>query len=120
MPSIKKYDIWLADLNPSSGTEPGKVRPVIVVQSDFLNNVHPSIIICPITTNINRSSKILRVHLLNNLSLKKSSDILVDQIRSIDNKRFIKKLGTISAGLRIQLNTNLKIILDLDPLINVI
>lgn len=117
---LKKYDIWLADLNPRMGTEPGKVRPVIIVQSDFLNNVHPSTIICPITTNVNRSLKILRVNLAKNLALAKPSDILIDQIRSIDNKRFIKKIGSISSGLRNQLNTNLKIILDIEPLHNVI
>ena len=115
MALLKKYDIWLADLNPGRGTEPGKVRPVIIIQSDFLNNIHPSTIICPVTTNVNRSSKILRVALSNNIALSKPSDILVDQIRSIDNKRFIKKIGSISTGLRNQLNKNLKIVLDLEP-----
>jgi mRNA interferase MazF len=65
---------------------------------------------------VNRSSKILRVNLPNSYSaLPRPSDILVDQIRSIDNKRFVKRLGTISSILRNQLNTNLKIILDLEP-----
>lgn len=117
MPALKKYDIWLADLNPQMGTEPGKVRPVIIIQSDFLNNVHPSTIICPITTNINKASKILRINLSNNLALAKPSDILLDQIRSIDNKRFLKKLGSLSFSLKKQLNGNLKIILDLEPTI---
>lgn len=120
MPALKKYDIWLADLNPGIGTEPGKIRPVIIVQSDFLNNVHPSTLICPITTNVNRTSKILRINLSNNSGLTKSSDILVDQIRSIDNKRLIKKLGTIPSNLRNQLNINLRIILDLETTYNVI
>ena len=115
MPSLKKYDIWIADLNPRMGTELGKVRPVIIIQSDFLNNLHPSTIICPITTNVNPLSKVLRIGLRNITGLTKPSDILVDQIRSIDNKRFIKKLGTISSILRHRLNTNLKIVLDLEP-----
>lgn len=116
MPSLKKYDIWIADLNPQIGTEPGKVRPVIIIQSDFLNNLHPSTIICPISTNVNPLSKILRIGLSNISGLTKSSDILLDQIRSIDNKRFIKRIGTISSTLKIRLNTNLKIILDLEPM----
>lgn len=115
MPSLKKYDIWIADLNPRIGTEPGKVRPVIIIQSDFLNNIHPSTIICPITTNVNPLAKVLRISLSNIAGLTKPSDILVDQIRSIDNKRFIKRLGSISLTLRLQLNTNLKIVLDLEP-----
>ena len=115
MPTLKKFDIWLADLNQQLGTEPGKVRPVIIIQSDYLNNVHQSTIICPITTNVNRSSKILRINLSKTYSgLAKPSDILVDQIRSIDNKRFIKRLGALNIGVRNQLNSNLKIILDLD------
>ncbi|RLD88235.1 MAG: type II toxin-antitoxin system PemK/MazF family toxin, partial [Bacteroidetes bacterium] len=45
---IRQYDIWLADLNPRLGTEPGKTRPVLVVQTNLLNQVfHPSTLICP-------------------------------------------------------------------------
>ncbi len=48
---IKQFDIWLADLNPSIGTEPGKKRPVVIVQTDLLNETHLSTLICPITSN---------------------------------------------------------------------
>ena len=43
----KQYEIWLADLNPRMGTEPGKTRPVVIIQTDLLNDVHPSTIVCP-------------------------------------------------------------------------
>ena len=92
---INQYDIWLADLNPTIGTEPGKTRPVVVIQTDLLNETHPSTIICPITTNVQKDIEILRVHLKKN-QLDKLSDILVDQIRAIDNKRFITKLGQLT------------------------
>ena len=59
---IRQYEIWIANLDPMRGTETGKTRPVLVVQSDLLNKVHPSTIICPITTNIKPKSEILRVH----------------------------------------------------------
>ncbi len=59
---IKQYEIWIANLDPMRGTETVKTRPVLVVQSDLLNKVHPSTIICPITTNIKPKSEILRVH----------------------------------------------------------
>jgi mRNA interferase MazF len=49
---IKQYEIWIADLNPRFGTETGKTRPVVIIQTDLLNKHHPSTIICPITTNI--------------------------------------------------------------------
>ena len=115
MTTLKRYDIWVADLNPQVGTEPGKVRPVVIIQTDFLNNTHLSTIICPVTTNVVSSSKILRVHLPKNKSgLKVSSDILIDQIRSIDNKRLLKRVGSLESSQRKLLNGNLKIVLDLD------
>ncbi len=95
---IKQYDVWLADLAPGFGTEPGKTRPIVVVQTDMLNDAgHPSTIVCPLTTNVLPESKILRVHLsLKEAGTTKTSDILVDQIRSIDNKRLINKIGCLN------------------------
>ena len=62
--SIKQFEIWIADLNPQIGTEPGKTRPVLIVQTNLLNKIlHPSTIVCPITTNVKIDSEILRVHL---------------------------------------------------------
>lgn len=50
---INQYDIWIADLNPQIVTEPGKPRPVIVVQTNLLNKIkHPSTLVCPITINV--------------------------------------------------------------------
>ena len=83
---IKQFDIWLADLNPSKGTEPGKTRPVVIIQTDLLNETHLSTIICPITTNVKNEIELLRVHLKKG-KLDKLSDILVDQVRAIDNTR---------------------------------
>lgn len=109
---IKQFEIWLADLNPSRGTEPGKTRPVVVVQSDLLNEVHLSTLICPITTNIKPEIEILRVH-LNKTQLDKLSDVLVDQIRAIDNQRLIKKLGKLNKDQQNKLKANIKIVMDL-------
>lgn len=109
---IKKYHIYSADLNPRIGTEPGKTRPIVIIQTDLLNNSHPSTIICPITSNVNKDSKILRVYLnkkINNLT--KPSDILIDQIRTIDNRRFKDYIGELSKNQILQLMENLKIII---------
>jgi mRNA interferase MazF len=109
---INQFDIWLADLNPSQGTEPGKTRPVVVIQTDLLNDTHPSTIICPITTNVQKDIEILRVHLKKS-QLDKLSDILVDQIRTIDNKRFITKLGKLTNDQKVKLKNNIRIVLDI-------
>ena len=112
---IKQFDIWTADLNPQIGTEPGKIRPVLIVQTDLLNSLHPSTIICPITTNVVKESDILRVHIKKGISnMQKSSDLMIDQIRAIDNKRFVQKIGELPNDIRKTVVENLKIILDLE------
>ena len=94
---IRQFEIWIADLNPRFGTETGKTRPVVVVQTDYLNKVHPSTVICPITTNVKPDSEILRVHLKKGMArLKEDCDVMIDQIRAIDNKRFVKRVGELS------------------------
>src|SRR6185369_11401648 len=107
---VKQYDIWLADLNPSRGTEPGKTRPVVVVQTDLLNETHLSTLICPITTNVIKEIELLRVHLKKG-QLDKLSDILVDQVRAIDNKRLLRKLGQLTKDQKNDLKANLRIVL---------
>ena len=109
---IKQYDIWLADLNPSRGTESGKTRPVVIVQTDLLNETHLSTLICPITTNVKKEIELLRVHLKKG-QLDKLSDILVDQVRAIDNKRLLKKLGPLTKEQKNDLKASLRIVLDI-------
>lgn len=113
---IKQFEIWVADLSPRIGTEPGKTRPVLVVQTDLLNKLpHPSTIICPVTTNIEKDADILRVHLKRGMAnLNENCDIMIDQIRAIDNKRLIKKVGILPADLIDIVKENIKITLDLD------
>ena len=113
---VKQYEIWIADLNPKIGTEPGKTRPVLVVQTDLLNKIpHPSTIICPITTNIQIDSEILRIHLKKGqMKLQQDSDIIIDQLRAIDNKRLVKRLGKLPTQLVDQVKENVKIVLDLE------
>jgi mRNA interferase MazF len=114
--SIKQYEIWIADLNPQTGTEPGKTRPVLVIQTDLLNKLpHPSTIICPITTNIEKEADILRVHLKKGMAnLNENCDIMIDQIRAVDNKRLIKKVGNLSSDLIDKIKENIMITLDLE------
>ena len=112
---IKQFEIWIADLEPQRGTEPGKVRPVLIVQTNLLNNEHPSTVICPITTNVVKDSEILRVHLKKGTgNLNVDSDIIIDQIRAIDNRRLVKKTGELSKDLQNKVKENIKIVLDLD------
>jgi len=113
---IRQYEIWLADLNPRIGTEAGKTRPVLVVQTDLLNKVHhPSTLICPITSRVSKKSEILRVHLKSGMAnLRQECDVVMDQLRVIDNLRLLKKIGTLPDSAIQSCRKNLKIMLDLD------
>ena len=112
----KQFEVWLADLNPKFGTEAGKIRPVLIIQSDLLNKVHPSTIICPITTNVKKNVSILRVNLKKGEGgMKKQSSIMIDQLRAIDNRRFVKKTGNLSPDLREKVLENIKIVLEIIP-----
>ena len=114
--TIRQFEIWIADLNPQIGTEPGKTRPVLVVQTNLLNKIpHPSTIVCPITTNVNKDAHILRVHLKKGMAkLQQDCDIMIDQIRAIDNQRLIRKVGDLPAVLIDKVKENLMITLDLE------
>ena len=112
---MNQFEIWLAELNPQIGTEAGKVRPVLIVQTNFLNEIeHPSTIICPITTKLNNESSILRIRInKGNCGLEQNSDIMIDQIRAIDNSRFVKKIGFASIDIKSKIKENINIVLDL-------
>jgi mRNA interferase MazF len=113
---IKQYEIWIADLNPQIRTETGKTRPVVILQTDLLNKIdHPSSIICPITSNVKKESNILRVHIEQGVAnVHENCDIMIDQVRAIDNKRLIKRIGRLPNELINEVAENIKIILDLD------
>lgn len=82
-------EIWLADLNPTKGTEPGKFRPVLIIQDQVLLDIcHPSTLIIPLTTNLIEDSEPLRIRVKAHNKLEKDSDLLIDQIRAIDNRCF--------------------------------
>lgn len=112
---IKQFDIWVADLEPQRGTEAGKVRPVLVIQTNLLNSIHPSVIVCPVTTKVESESEILRVHLTKGMSnLKVESDIMIDQIRAIDKRRLLNKVGELPKELQKIVKENIKVVLDIE------
>ena len=105
--------VYLADLNPRFGTEPGKVRPVVVVQTDALNPYHLSTLICPLTTQVIDGQTPLRVSIPQGISgLTAISDILCAQIKAIDNQRFHKELGALPDPYLAELRKKLLQILD--------
>ena len=87
--TIKRGAVYLANLNPTRGTEPGKSRPCLVIQSDLLNEAdHPSTTILPMTSRLVDGASPLRVTIAARDDLRADSQILIDQVRAIDNRRF--------------------------------
>ncbi len=87
----KRGEIWLANLNPRRGTEPGKTRPVVIVQAQALLDAgHPSTLIVPLTIQLTDSAEPLRIRLKASGGLRKDSDALIDQVRAIDNVRLVQ------------------------------
>jgi len=84
-------EIWLANLNPGRGTEPGKIRPVLILQNQaLLDAEHPSTLIIPLSTNLIDDAEPLRLRIAAQDRMEQDSDLLVDQLRAIDNKRLIE------------------------------
>ena len=84
-------EVWLADLNPKHGTEPGKTRPVLIVQAQaLLNAYHPSTLIITLTTRLVNDTEPLRLRVAAAGHLRRDSDLLVDQLRAIDNRRLVQ------------------------------
>lgn len=88
-PIIKQGHIYLVNLNPSKGTEAGKIRPALVIQTDLLNKTqHPSTLVVPLTTQLASEGNLLRLRLKPRDQLQQLSEAMLDQIRAIDNRRF--------------------------------
>lgn len=106
---IRHGYLYLANLNPQKGTEAGKIRPVVVIQTDFLNEAsHPSTWILPCTTRL-VGENILRVVLPRKIAgNEKECEVMIDQSRSIDNKRFVTELGKLPPIILKEIKDKLK------------
>ena len=111
---IRHGHLYVADLNPRDGTEPGKLRPVVVIQTDFLNEaLHPSTWILPCTTRM-VGENILRVVLPKKIAgNSEDCEVMVDQSRSIDNVRFRREVGKIPSVILKEIKGKLRLLANL-------
>ena len=97
---VRRGDLYYADLSPVVGSEQGGVRPVIVVQNDIGNKYSPTIIVAPVTSQMNKAKLPTHVKLKGNkYGLPKNSVALMEQLRTIDKTRLRAKIGTFSAEI---------------------
>jgi mRNA interferase MazF len=111
----KHGELFLADLEPHFGTEPGKQRPVLVVQSDLLNEVdHPSTWVLPCTTRLT-GENLLRVSVPAGMAgNSEDCEVMVDQSRSIDNRRLKKSLGRMPDRVLAEVKRKLRLLAELN------
>ena len=112
---FKHGEIWLANLNPGNATEPGKTRPVLIVQAQALLDAgHPSTLIIPLTTRLTSNAAPLRLQIMAQGHLLKDSDVLIDQLRAIDNRRLVQgPLALCSMACMAEVQNALREVLDL-------
>jgi mRNA interferase MazF len=112
----KQYEIWIAKLDPSIGSEPGKIRPVVILQSDLLNRSgHESFVACAISSQHREGISLIRISIEPTATngLLKKSYILCDQIRSIDQSRLMGRIGILNGESINRLNESIEVILGL-------
>jgi mRNA interferase MazF len=112
---IRRGDIFLANLEPIKGSEQGGIRPVLIIQNDISNKHSPVTIIAAITSKIFDKEFPTNVFVSQKDSkLDKDSTILLNQIRTIDNSRLIKKIGSLDSLIMNQVDKSLKVSLFLN------
>jgi len=111
---FSRGSIYLAKLYPSKGHEPGKTRPVLILQTDMLNDIgHTTIIIAPLTTQLITGTYPLRYSIEKQNKLQENSQLLCDQMRAIDINRLLpEKLATLSKIQMYEIEQQIEIILD--------
>lgn len=115
MDNIKRGDIWLVNLDPTLGHEIKKSRPAIIIQNDIGNTYSPITIIAPITSQ--DIDKVYPIEVLlekRSSGLDKNSKVLLNQIRAVDKRKLIKKLGKVDYEILIKIDEALKISLGLN------
>ena len=94
--TVKRGDIFYADLSPVVGSEQGGVRPVLIIQNDIGNRYSPTVIAAAITSQQDKSRLPTHIKIgAENCGLSKDSIILLEQVRTIDKQRLKEKMGSL-------------------------
>ncbi len=112
--TIKRGDIFYADLRPVVGSEQGGIRPVLILQNDIGNRHSPTVICAAVTSKMKKAKLPTHVELkAAPLALEKDSVILLEQVRTIDKARLRDKVCHLEEGVLDKVEKALKISLDL-------
>lgn len=110
MMTIKRGELYYADLSPVVGSEQGGVRPVLVVQNDVGNRYSPTVIAAAVTSKINKARLPTHIELAASFyGLNKDSVVLLEQIRTLDKRRLKERIGALPIGVMQRVDDALKI-----------
>ncbi len=113
----KRGEIFVADLDPGYGHEMHKKRPVLIISNSALNQVLPTVITIPFSSIVPKfiGPDVVKIIDLK-IGLNKESALIINQMRSIDKSRLVKKIGTLSSRKQLEVDQALKLVLGLEPL----
>lgn len=113
--TVKRGDIYYADLSPVVGSEQGGLRPVLIVQNDVGNKYSPTVIAAAITSKLGKSKMPTHIDVYaDRFGLAKDSVILLEQIRTIDKKRLKEKMGHLDGQVMNRVNDALSVSFGLE------
>lgn len=108
--TIKRGEIYYADLSPVVGSEQGGLRPVLIIQNDVGNKFSPTVIAAAITSQRFKTQLPTHINLSgNNCGLQKDSIVLLEQVRTIDKTRLKGKMGNLPENEMNKINQALSV-----------
>lgn len=108
--TVRRGDIFYADLSPVVGSEQGGVRPVLIVQNDVGNKFSPTVIAAAITSQRDKSKLPTHIELNSReCGLSRDSVVLLEQIRTIDKRRLKEKMGRLNESAMVEIDRGLSV-----------
>ncbi len=108
--NIRRGDIYFADLRPVVGSEQGGIRPVLIIQNDVGNRHSPTVIAAAITSQMNKARLPTHIELsASSYGLTRDSVILLEQIRTIDKRRLLEKMGRLDKSAMAEVDSALAV-----------
>lgn len=113
--SVKRGDIYYADLSPVVGSEQGGLRPVLIIQNDVGNRYSPTVIAAAITSKMSKTHLPTHIDIYaEKVGLAKDSVILLEQVRTIDKRRLKEKMGHLDDNIMNEVNSAIAVSFGLE------
>ena len=114
--TIKRGEIYYADLSPVVGSEQGGVRPVLIIQNDVGNRFSPTVIAAAITSQKDKTKLPTHIQLSSQeCGLARDSVVLLEQVRTLDKRRLREKMGRLDDGVMKKVDAAIAVSFGLHP-----